>query len=173
MAISSKERRELIIKRLIESDKPIKGQELAEEFGVTRQVIVKDIAILRAQNSNIIATLDGYTIENESSGLVKIIAVMHTSEDTRDELMTIIKYGGIVKDIIIEHGVYGEIRALLEIKSIHDIDKFIERLEDTKSKVLSSITDGVHIHTIEVENEEVYEKILDELREKGYLLAEQ
>ena len=42
--MSSIKRREEIIKMLIESNKAIKGTELASLFGVTRQIIVKDIS---------------------------------------------------------------------------------------------------------------------------------
>ena len=58
--MGSIERREEIMKMLVESSRAIKGTELASLFNVTRQIIVKDIAILRAAGNNIIATPDGY-----------------------------------------------------------------------------------------------------------------
>ena len=44
------ERREHIIQLLTQTKKPISGTELARQMKVSRQVIVQDIALLRASN---------------------------------------------------------------------------------------------------------------------------
>ena len=122
--MSSIKRREEIIKMLIESNKAIKGTELASLFGVTRQIIVKDIAILRAEGNTIIATPDGYIYNKNTNKVKSIIAVNHNQNEIIDELKIVVKYGGIIEDVIIEHPLYGEIRGNLMIKNLNDLNKF-------------------------------------------------
>ena len=168
--MSSIKRREEIIKMLIESNKAIKGTELASLFGVTRQIIVKDIAILRAEGNTIIATPDGYIYNKNTNKVKSIIAVNHNQNEIIDELKIVVKYGGIIEDVIIEHPLYGEIRGNLMIKNLNDLNKFEIKLENKSIKPLSDLTDGIHLHTIVAEDEENIELIKRELREKGLLL---
>lgn len=167
----SKTRREYIKDLLNKDNIPKKGQELADELGVTRQIIVKDVAILRAEGINIIATPEGYMIpQKEILGLEKIIALSHGREDIGDELECVIKYGGIVKDVIVEHALYGEIKAMLMIKTPYDIQSFTEKIKEYDAEPLLSLTRGIHLHTIWVDSKENLEKIITELRTKGYLI---
>ncbi|QGU93758.1 HTH domain-containing protein [Clostridium bovifaecis] len=169
--MNSKLRRDYIKKLLNSAIEPKKGQELAEELGVTRQVIVKDIAILRASGINIIATPEGYVVpRNEKNSIEKIVALSHGREKIADELETIIKYGGIVKDVIVEHPLYGEIKAMLMIKTLYDIQKFIKKIDEYDAEPLLSLTRGIHLHTIEVEKDTDMDKIIEELKYKGYLV---
>ena len=168
--MSSKKRREDIIKMLIEGNKAIKGTELALLFGVTRQIIVKDIAILRAEGKNIIATPDGYIYNKEINKVKYIIAVNHNSNQTIEELEVVVKYGGIIEDVIIDHPLYGEIRSNLMIKNLNDLNKFENEFKNKNVKPLSNLTDGIHLHTIAADNEEDIELIKKELDEKGFLL---
>lgn len=169
--ISSKERRDLIVKLLKESSTPIKGIDLAQKYGVTRQVIVKDIAILRAKDNSIIATPDGYMFNNINNSRVRrVIAVCHHEEDTLNELEIVIKYGGIIEDVIVEHPIYGEIKGNLMIKNFNELDKFKEKFNYKNVKPLSILTNGVHLHTISADTEEDIEAIKIELKNKGYLL---
>lgn len=167
----SKDRREAILKLLIESNSPIKGTILAQKFGVTRQVIVKDIAILRAKNSNIISTQDGYMFNNINGWRVRrIIAVSHNEKNTIDELEIVVKYGGIIEDVIVEHPIYGEIKVNLMIKNLNDLNKFKENFTDNNITPLSALTNGIHIHTISADSQENIDYIIRDLRQKGYLL---
>ena len=173
ITINSKDRRIQIINRLYDSKKPVKGQNLAQEFNVTRQIIVRDIAILRAEGNNIIATPDGYIInDNKKLVLSRVIAVNHDRNDIYDELKTIIKYGGTVKDVTIEHSIYGEIRAMLMIKTLFDADNFVKKINNNNAEPLSRLTKGVHLHTIEAENNEILDQIISALKEKGYLVCD-
>ena len=54
------ERRKKIIEILHGRKMPVSGTELAAELGVSRQVIVQDIALLRATDKNILSTNKGY-----------------------------------------------------------------------------------------------------------------
>lgn len=168
--MESTQRRDTIIKLLIQENKPIKGSELAKTFGVTRQVIVKDIAIIRASGLNILATPDGYIHNVDSNKVLSIIAVNHTEDDTIEELRTVVKYGGIIEDVIIEHPLYGEIKGILKIKNLNELEKFTKSFNEKKVKPLSILTNGVHLHTISTENEEDMINIKSELKRKGFLL---
>ncbi|MDZ7548105.1 transcription repressor NadR [Clostridium perfringens] len=164
------ERREKIIKLIIEKNRAIKGTELADLFGVTRQIIVKDIAILRAAGKNIIATPDGYIYNKDINKVKAIIAVNHGSSETIEELIIVLKYGGIIEDVIIDHPIYGEIIGNLMIKNLNDLNKFESDFKRKYIKPLSNLTNGVHLHTIAADNEENIEAIKMELSKKGFLL---
>ncbi len=169
--MASSRRREKIKNLLTQSQEPVKGQELAEIFEVTRQIIVKDIAIIRAEGVEIISTPKGYMILRENINSVKkVIAVNHGREDVKNELETIVKYGSIVEDVIVEHPLYGEIRAMLMIRNMMDIENFYNNFKKYEAEPLSTLTNGVHLHTILCENDSVLSNILDELNEKGFLI---
>ncbi|MBS4539149.1 transcription repressor NadR [Clostridium sp. D2Q-11] len=165
-------RKNNIISILTKSTTPIKGADIAKRFDVSRQVIVQDIAILRAQGNDIIATPNGYMIlSNISSGIKKTIVSQHQGHDNiEEELNTIVDLGGRILDVIVEHPIYGEIKGHLMISSRRDVEEFIKRLNKNNAEPLSTLTDGVHIHTIEVPNEDVFKKIKDELIIKKYLI---
>lgn len=164
-------RREAIVELLLKEKAPIKGVDLATKFNVTRQIIVRDIAILRAKGNNIIATPDGYMFNDDNGSRVKsIIAVSHSKAEMIKELEIVIKYGGIIEDVIVEHPIYGEIKGLLMIKNLNDLNRFRESFELSESAPLSSLTNGVHLHTVSVDTKENMELIKKELKEKGLTL---
>ena len=165
------ERRSNIIEMLMKEKRAIKGTTLAESFNVTRQIIVKDIAILRAKGNNIIATPDGYMINEDNSNRVKsVIAVNHNDEEVIKELEIVVKYGGIIEDVIVEHPLYGEKRVILMIKNLNDLNKFKNSLNQIDAKPLSMLTNGVHLHTISADSVENMELIKEELKESGFIL---
>lgn len=164
------ERRNNIMEMLIKEKKAIKGTTLADSFNVTRQIIVKDIAILRAKGNNIIATPDGYMINDNSSRVKSIIAVSHSDKDVIKELEIVVKYGGIIEDVIVEHPLYGEIKGILMIKNLNDLNKFKNSLKEINAKPLSALTNGIHLHTISADSVENMELIKDELKENNFIL---
>ncbi len=170
--MDSKERRKEILRLLKEKDNPIKGIDLANKLGVSRQIIVQDIAILRAKGESILATPQGYIIPMEKGNkLVKTIVCKHIKhEEIEDELKTIVDMGGKILDVVVEHPLYGEIKSPLMINSRLDVVQFMENLERTKAEPLSTLTAGVHIHSIEVENEKIFKNIKEALKEKNYLI---
>lgn len=168
--MKSIDRRESIINLLRDNNKAIKGIDLANSFGVTRQIIVKDIAILRAKGSNIIATPNGYICNIDINRVKAIIAVHHSIEDMVEELKVVVKYGGIIENVIVEHPLYGEIIGNIMIKNLNDLNKFVEAFKDIDAKPLSELTNGVHLHTISAHTEEDIESIKKELDEKGFTL---
>jgi transcriptional regulator of NAD metabolism len=170
---TTKERRLRLKEYLLKANDAVKGSDLACKYDVSRQVIVQDIAILRARGLDIIATPQGYLIPKENENIIKkVIAVNHTDDKDimEDELYTIVDYGGKILDVIIDHDAYGEIKAILNISSRIDVKNFIKSMEDSSSNPISKLTSGMHFHTISVEREENMEFILTELRKKGYLI---
>ena len=168
----SEERRKQIIEKMTKITQTITGSELADQFDVSRQIIVQDIAILRASGFPIIATSNGYVIQTRKAHdkLIKTFVSKHSGYDRmEEELKIIIEYGGTVIDVIVEHPVYGEIVGRLEISTLEDLERFVEKVKNTDSKPLSSLTKGDHIHTIEVPSEKIFSLIMFELREKGFV----
>lgn len=168
--MKASDRRNEIFYLILNSSKPIKGIEIAEMFSVTRQIIVKDIAILRATGKNIVATPEGYIYNGQANRIKTIIAVNHSEEDTIKELEIIVKYGGIIEDVIIEHPIYGEIKTSLMIKNLNDLNNFMNKFKNNKTKPLSNLTNGVHLHTISADSEENIRLIKEELEIKKFLL---
>jgi len=166
------ERRQKIIEILGSSGKALTGTWLAGFFGVSRQAIVQDIAVLRAAGHDITATPQGYILPKADFMPVykRILACKHSERDLEEELMTIIDLGGRVIDVIIDHKVYGEFKGTLMIKSPSDIRKFLEKMRQEGTGPLSSLTDGVHTHTIEADSVETLDDIKKSLKEKGFLI---
>lgn len=165
-----KTRREELLKTLYEKQKPMSGESLAEKFDVTRQVIVQDIAILRASGKDIVSTNRGYYLNEERTQ--KVFKVKHSDRDINKELNAIVDLGGRVKDVIVHHKVYGEIKKDLNCSSRRDVKIFIEKMKEEKSKPLDVLTGGVHYHTVLADNEEVIEEIEVILKELGFLIEE-
>ncbi|MDR4886328.1 transcription repressor NadR [Fredinandcohnia sp. QZ13] len=169
-------RRESIIKWLKESPTPIIGEELSKRANVSRQVIVQDISLLKAKNEPIVATSQGYIYLQEhpkQDTISRIIAVKHTSEQTADELNTLVDHGVTVRDVIVEHPVYGEITGSLMIKNRFEVKRFIEKLSETNASLLSLLTNGVHLHTIEADSIEKLDAACEALHEANILFSDQ
>ncbi|MEQ7215984.1 transcription repressor NadR [Enterococcus asini] len=167
------QRREEILRQLGQSERPLSASRFAKEFGVSRQIIVGDVALLRAAGEEIIATARGYLLENQAEqGFLKKIAVQHEAKDTRIELETIVANGGEIVDVIVEHALYGELVGGLHIQNQRDIEDFITAYRNTNANLLSDLTNGIHLHTIRYQKPEDIEKIQAALLEKGILYQE-
>ena len=154
------------------SDRALSASFLARQLGVSRQVIVGDVALLRAEGQEIIATARGYIINNvaKKNQYTRKIACIHTSEQTISELYLLVDLGVRVDDVVIEHEVYGELTGHLGIESRADADLFIKKLEASKSRLLSELTMGIHLHTISCKNKEHFNEVMDTLEKAGYLV---
>lgn len=170
--MTPEERRTKIVEFLSASSQPVAGSRLATELAVSRQVIVQDVSILRASGKEIIATPKGYMISDDNNrGLSqRTFAVQHNMGQMEDELNIIVDAGGKVLDVIVEHPLYGELKGMLMLKSRHDVQEFVKSIEMTNSKMLSDVTDGVHLHTVEAESENIFSYIEAGLKRAGYLL---
>lgn len=151
------ERRAMLLDMLKQEGQPITGTELAKRTSVSRQVIVSDMALLKARNVPIMATSQGYvlfTSNEDKTRCERQIACRHTSADTEEELNIFVDAGVTVKNVTVEHAVYGEITASIMVSSRHDVQQFMQKLADTKSNLLLELTEGVHIHLISASTEE-------------------
>lgn len=167
VTIKMKNRQLEIIKILQDAEKPISGSKLALRFDVTRQVIVKDISILRALGYEIISTNKGYKLADKKY-LTFIIKSSHDDKDIKEELNTIVDGKGRVVDVFINHKIYGMIRKDLDIKSRNGVDYFIKSID--KATPLKNLTANIHYHTIEVNTYEDKKSIEEKLRSKGFLV---
>ncbi len=170
--MNAEERRSAIQSLLLKSARPCTGAELATSLGVSRQVIVQDIAILRARGEPILATPQGYAMREAAlgPGETRVIACRHDAGEVREELLTMVRAGGEVLDVIVEHPLYGEISGRLMLRTESDVERFMSRLERTRASLLSSLTNGVHLHTIRAPGPAAFSAITVALKEKGFLL---
>lgn len=170
--MNADERRKQILYTLKQSDMPITGSKLANIFKVSRQIIVGDITVLRASGYDIYATPRGYLLPHDymKKEQLATIACQHNDDNLKTELEIIIDNGGKVRDVIVEHPLYGEIRVNLFINSRRDIQLFLEKKAKTNASALMSITNGLHYHTIEIPNIETLTLIKDELNKAHILI---
>lgn len=161
-------RRQAIVTRLSEANTPVSATVLAAEFGVSRQIIVQDIALLRAKGAEIVSLSRGYRLEKPAA-CRRVYKVMHTDEDVARELNTIVDAGGVVEDVFVSHRVYGIVRAPMGIKSRLDVQKFMEKITTGKSSLLKNVTSNYHYHTVLADNEEILTMIGKRLEEEGFL----
>ncbi|MDR1134815.1 MAG: transcription repressor NadR [Clostridiales Family XIII bacterium] len=151
---------------------PVSATKLARDAEVSRQVIVGDIALLRAQGHAIIATARGYMMEASpilAGRYVGKIACRHSAEDTEKELVTIVELGGEVIDVVVSHRLYGDLTGQLNIVTKQDAITFVACVQKGGERLLSELTGGVHLHTVACRDREEFESIKEGLRELGVL----
>ncbi|PKM49462.1 MAG: transcription repressor NadR [Firmicutes bacterium HGW-Firmicutes-7] len=169
--MQGKERRNTIAKEIFSQEDPVTGTSLAKKYGVSRQVIVQDIALLRAQGINIVSTAEGYrkSIVKEET-FKRAFSVKHSINEIEDELNLIVDSGGNIINVIVSHPIYGEISVDMMINSRRNVAKFMNKLEQKDFVPLMNLTGGEHIHVVEVDDEEILDEIERELTKKGYLI---
>lgn len=168
--MTATQRREQIYARIIGAKSPVSATMLAKEFCVSRQIIVGDIAILRASGYAITATPKGYQLaEATHEGLIKVFVCNHLPEQTEAELGAILYHGGEVLDVIVSHPVYGEISAPLNLKTQYDIAAFLQKVKNEEASLLSDLTGGLHLHSVRCADEATYERIYNDLDTLGVL----
>ena len=165
------ERRKELINLLLAEREPISGTVLSERFGVSRQIIVQDITVLKGTGYGILSTSQGYVMQ-KSPLAERVFKVRHTTEQTEDELSCIVDLGGTVVDVFVWHKVYGRIEAPLNIFSKLHVKQFLEGVRTGKSTELMNITGGYHYHTIRADSEEILDSIARELDKRAYIVPE-
>ena len=165
------QRRETILEIINRDNVPVSASSLAKKLGVSRQVVVGDVALLRAQGHEIIATARGYMVPEfrETNQYVGKIVCSHSPENTRDELYTIVNLGAVVINVMVEHELYGEMTGQLNLRTQEDVDAFIRKVEASEIKLLSELTMGVHLHTITCRDKAHFEQVSQNLDKAGYL----
>lgn len=162
-------RRSEIIKILQESKTPQSGTALGETLGVSRQIIVQDIALLRTSGYDILSTNRGYILNESNTNPRRLVKVRHGSDRIEEELNLVVDLGGCVEDVLVNHRTYAKIEAPLNVKNRRDVQKFVEHLNDGVSSPLLAITDGYHFHHISAESQEVLDEIVEALDKEGFL----
>jgi uncharacterized protein len=150
---------------------PVHGDDLAKRFRVSRQCLVQDVAVLRAAGVEILSTPQGYRLPQERAAAHRAtLACRHTPERTEEELNLLVDHGVRVLDVVVEHALYGELRGSLMIESRADVQDFLARWRETKASLLSTLTRGVHLHTVEARSPEMIARAKARLHERGILL---
>lgn len=163
------EERRRAIGRTLTAERPISATALAGRFSVSRQIIVGDIALLRAAGLDIVATPRGYKL-GEAAGLIRAVACVHRQQDTERELLTMVDNGCTVIDVVVDHPLYGQITGQLSLASRYDVRQFVEKSQNTCP--LSSLTDGVHIHNLRCPDEAAYRRVCADLEAQGLLYVQ-
>ena len=164
------QRRAALSDYLSQAAGPVSASVLAARFSVSRQIIVGDIALLRAGGLDIAATPRGYLLPRPTPGLTRQLACVHRPEDMGRELELMVDNGCTVLDVIVEHPVYGQLTAPLQIASRYDVEQYLLRMENLGGQPLSMLTDGIHLHTLSCPGEEAFSQLLARLRELGMLV---
>lgn len=166
-------RRVRILQLLKDQGTPLSGTALAKAMGVSRQVIVQDIALIRAENHSILSTNKGYVFRPDSdAGSVqpkRVFFVRHSTDDVLDEFLTVLELGGTILDVAVEHELYGQIRADLLIETPQDARDFVSRLAACRDNPLKVLTDDCHYHTVAAPSEKLLDLIAQELTRKGFI----
>ena len=162
-------RREKIMSLLRAAERPVSAASLASSLSVSRQIIVGDIALLRAAGEKITATPRGYVLEAAADN-VYTIACIHGLEDTEKELNIMVDNGCTVINVTVEHPIYGQLTGQLRLSSRYDVSQFMEKLRNGEVAPLCQLTGGVHLHTLSCPDETAYEHLLQLLRQRGFLV---
>ncbi len=170
--MTGEERRIRIRQMLLQAEAPMTGTALAKELGVSRQIIVQDIALMRAESTMVLSTNKGYLLRPDhvrSSQPKRVFFVRHETERVMEEFLTVIDLGGRILDVAVEHELYGPIRADLLIENEDDARDFVERLAACRDNPLKVLTDDCHFHTVAAPSEKLLDLIEEELRSRGFL----
>lgn len=172
--MTGEERRMKILSKLQETDAPLSGTALAKAFHVSRQIIVQDIALMRAEDYGILSTNKGYLLRSkkqENTQPMRVFFVKHETQQVLDEFLTIIDLGGKILNVAVEHEIYGQICVDLLIETKADAEDFHHKLLTCRDNPLKVLTDDCHYHTVAAPSERLLDLIEEDLRRKGYLRA--
>ncbi len=168
--MTGEERRNQILHILKTTDTPVAGGRLSKELNVSRQVIVQDIALLRANGYDIFSTNRGYLIHEETKKCIsRVFKVQHTESQIEEELNLFVDFGGIVRDVFVYHKIYDVLKADMNIRSRRDVKRYMESIASGSSSPLMNVTNGYHYHTIEAEDAQTLDLIKEELQKRGFL----
>ena len=163
-------RRNKILETIKNSESPVSATSLSKEMLVSRQIIVGDVALLRAEGHEIISTPRGYVAASVEKSVQRRIAVNHSAAETQTELYILVDEGCTVEDVIVEHPIYGQLIGELRISSRYDVDEFIRISKEENATPLSALTEGIHLHTVSANSDEQIDRAIDKLKEQGILL---
>ena len=170
--MNAQERRQAILTALEQSQTPVSATALAGEFQVSRQVIVGDVALLRASGTSVQSTPRGYLLGRDEPGLLRAVVCRHTADDMEQELNIMVDHGCTVIDVAVEHPVYGQLSGQLALSSRYDVAEFIRKVGEYEAKPLSALTEGIHLHSLRCPDENAFLRVQAELKKAGFLVEE-
>ena len=168
--MQAEDRRQAILKILQRATRPVSAGALAAQFSVSRQIIVGDVALLRAAGADITATPRGYVMRKALGGLLRQVACRHDAAHMGPELNAMVDQGCTVLDVIVDHPVYGQLTGSLQLSSRYDVQQFLDRCARSDARPLSELTEGIHLHTLSCPDEAAYARIQTALRHLGVLV---
>lgn len=168
--MTSEERRKALLGELERQTEPVSASRLARSFHVSRQIVVGDVALLRAAGAEIAATPRGYLLQRQETGLRRQVACRHTAGDMERELNIMVDNGCAVLDVVVAHPVYGQLTGSLHLRSRYDVGQFIAKA--AQARPLSLLTEGVHLHTLLCPDEAAFRRCARELSDAGFLWEE-
>lgn len=167
--MTGSERRTDIVRQIQQTQTPVPAKRLAALYSVSRQVIVQDIALIRAAGYDIISTNRGYILTGQQR-VSRVFKVEHTDEQLSEELCAIVDLGGTVENVMVNHRVYGHLEAALHISSRRQVTEFLNDIRSGKSSPLKNITSNYHYHKVTADSEETLDLIEEDLRRRGFLV---
>ncbi len=169
--MNAQQRRQAILDALRQAGDPLAASALAAQLSVSRQIIVGDVALLRAAGQDITATPRGYVLAGRSLGARHTVACRHAPEDMERELDLMVDHGCTVENVIVEHSVYGQLTGQLNLSSRYDVDEFIRKVSESDARPLSDLTDGIHLHTLLCPSGDAFRSLLNALDRAGFLVT--
>ena len=168
--MNAQQRRQAVLRALEEAAVPVSATALAGRFGVSRQIIVGDVALLRAAGSPVLSTPRGYVLGGGQTGIVRAVVCRHSAADMERELNLMVDNGCTVADVEVEHPVYGQLCGQLSLSNRYDVAEFIRKVARSEAKPLSLLTEGVHLHTLRCPDEQAFQRVWDALDAAGFLV---
>lgn len=169
--MNAEERRKQIKSILECAQAPVSASALAARLGVSRQIIVGDVALLRAAGADISATPRGYAVLQADRGaLCRQVACRHNGAGMEAELNAIVDQGCTVLDVIVEHPIYGQLTGPLQLSTRYDVALFLQRCAQSDARPLSDLTEGIHLHTLSCPDEAAFRRVQKALQALGVLL---
>ena len=167
--MDSEARRRALSKRLEQAEGPVSAAALARELLVSRQIIVGDVALLRARGLDITATPRGYVLPRPPAGVSCTIACRHRADQMAQELCAIVDQGCTVLDVIVEHPIYGQLTGPLRLSSRYEVDQFVARCREEAAAPLSQLTEGIHLHTVLCPDQGAADRVRETLEQLDFL----
>lgn len=168
--MNTSQRRARILEYLRAAEAPLSATVLAQRLSVSRQIIVGDVALLRAAGEAVSATPRGYVLDRPQPGIARTVACLHSGADMERELTLMVDQGCTVENVIVEHPVYGQLTGPLELSSRYDVWSFIRKVRECEARPLSALTDGIHLHTLRCPDEGALERVRAALDGAGFLV---
>ena len=167
--MDAQQRRQMIASRLGASTAPLSAASLARELSVSRQIIVGDVALLRAGGLDITATPRGYLLPRPPAGIQCTFACRHRPDQMGKELNAIVDQGCTVLDVIVEHPIYGQLTGPLRLSSRYDVAQFVSRCREEAAAPLSQLTEGIHLHTVLCPGQAAADRVREALERLDFL----